>query len=95
MYSFARCDNRLEAWDFDPTYRAASHFGSTAQNYLKHAPWINQLMQRLPDYVASRLHPAMSEFIKQKRVRPGHREVVNQTDHIDAEYPDPGSGHPS
>lgn len=68
-YSFARCDNRLEAADFDPSYRAASHFGSTAQNYLKHAPWVNNLMQSLPDSVAEKIHPAMTEFIRQKRVR--------------------------
>lgn len=67
-YSFARCDNRLEAPDFDPSYRDASFFGSTAGSYLKHAPWVNNLMQALPDSVARLLHPAMASFIAQKRV---------------------------
>ena len=69
-YSFGRCDKRLEAPDFDPTYRDASHFGSTAENVMKHAPWLNYIMQSLPDSVASLLHPAMTEFIRQKRVWP-------------------------
>jgi len=70
-YSFGRCDNRIEAPDFDPAYRDASFFGSTAENVLKHAPWLNDFMQAIPDSIASRLHPAMTEFIRQKRVRFG------------------------
>ncbi|OCK81439.1 cytochrome P450 monooxygenase [Lepidopterella palustris CBS 459.81] len=66
-YSFARCDHRLEAPDFDPSYRDASFFGSTAENFMKHAPWLNNFMQSLPDSVASLLHPAMASFIQQKR----------------------------
>jgi hypothetical protein len=66
--SFARCDDRLEAPDFDPSYRDASFFGSTARIFLKHAPWVNNLMQALPDSVARLLHPAMASFIAQKRV---------------------------
>ncbi|KAH8594870.1 cytochrome P450 [Bisporella sp. PMI_857] len=67
LYSFARCDNRLEAPDFDPSYRDASFFGSTAGSFMKHAPWVNNLMQSLPDSVARLLHPAMASFIAQKR----------------------------
>jgi len=66
-YSFGRCDQRLEAPDFDPAYRDASFFGSTAENFLKHAPWINNFMQSIPDSLARLLHPAMTEFIRQKR----------------------------
>ena len=67
-YSFGRCDNRLEAPDFDPSYRDASFFGSTAENLMKHIPWLNDVLQSLPDSLASVLHPALTEFIKQKRV---------------------------
>jgi len=66
-YSFARCDNRLEAPDFDPSYRDASFFGSTAGAFLKHAPWINDLMQSAPDAIARLLHPGLASFIFQKR----------------------------
>ena len=69
-YSFGRCDNRIEAPDFDPTYRAASHFGSTMSNPLKHAPWINRFLQSIPDSIARLLHPGLTEFIRQKEVRP-------------------------
>lgn len=67
-YSFGRCDNRLEAPDFDPSYRDASFFGSTASNLMKHMPWMNEVLQALPDSLASVLHPALAEFMKQKRV---------------------------
>jgi hypothetical protein len=67
-YSFARCDHRLEAPDFDPSYRDASHFGSTAENFMKHAPWLNSFLQSLPDWIAEKMHPGLTEFIKQKRV---------------------------
>lgn len=67
QYAFARSDNRLEAPDFDPSYRDAAFFGSTAGNFMKHAPWLNSLMQTLPDSVARLAHPAMASFIRQKR----------------------------
>lgn len=66
-YSFARCDHRLEAPDFDPSYRDASFFGSTAENFLKHAPWLNNFMQSIPDSMSHLAHPAMASFIEQKR----------------------------
>jgi hypothetical protein len=68
LYSFGRCDYRLEASDFDPSYRDASFFGSTSENFLKHAPWINDLFQQIPDWIAQKIHPAMASFITQKRV---------------------------
>ncbi|KAH7348389.1 cytochrome P450 [Rhexocercosporidium sp. MPI-PUGE-AT-0058] len=66
-YCFGRCDNRLEAEDFDPSYRDASFFGSTAGSFMKHAPWVNNLMQALPMWAAASLHPAMASFMAQKR----------------------------
>jgi len=67
MYCFGRCDRRLEAEDFDPSYRDASFFGSTAGSFMKHAPWVNNLMQALPMWMAESLHPAMASFVAQKR----------------------------
>ncbi|KAK0125722.1 hypothetical protein ONS95_000277 [Cadophora gregata] len=67
QYCFGRCDNRLEAEDFDPSYRDASFFGSTAGSFMKHAPWVNNLMQALPMWAAAALHPAMASFVAQKR----------------------------
>lgn len=84
MYCFGRCDKRLgksesafyiqhanelpEAEDFDPSYRDASYFGSTAGNFMRHAPWVNNFLQALPMWLAELIHPAMATFIAQKRV---------------------------
>ncbi|CZR68489.1 uncharacterized protein PAC_18388 [Phialocephala subalpina] len=67
MYCFGPCDKRLEAEDFDPSYRDAPFFGSTAGSFLKHAPWVNNLMQALPNSIAEMLHPATASFVAQKR----------------------------
>lgn len=67
QYAFARSDHRLEAADFDPTYRAAAFFGATTGNFMKHAPWLNNILQRLPDRVVRLTHPSMAAFIEQKR----------------------------
>ena len=67
QYAFARSDHRLEAPDFDPTYRDAAFFGSTAGNFMKHAPWLNRVFQALPDWLVRLSHPAMAAFIEQKR----------------------------
>ena len=58
----------LEADDFDALYRDTSFFGATAGSFLKHAPWVNNLMQSLPNSIAEVLHPAMASFVAQKRV---------------------------
>jgi hypothetical protein len=83
MYCFGRCDKRLgksesplymqnpdsflEAEDFDPSYRDASFFGSTAGNFMRHAPWANNLLQALPMWITESIHPAMATFVAQKR----------------------------
>ncbi len=45
----------------------ASLSGATSGAFLKHAPWINDVMQALPESVARLLHPAMASFVAQKR----------------------------
>jgi cytochrome P450 len=67
QYAFARSDHRLEAPDFDPTYRDAAFFGSTASNFMKHAPWLNAVFQAIPDKLTRLTHPAMAAFVAQKR----------------------------
>jgi hypothetical protein len=61
----------IEAENFDPTYRDAAFFGSTAGNFMKHAPWLNKVFQKLPDGFVAAIHPAMAAFVKQKRVSYG------------------------
>lgn len=67
QYAFARSDHRLEAPDFDPTFRSAAFFGSTAGNFMKHVPWLNSVLQSLPDWLVRLSHPNMAAFIEQKR----------------------------
>ncbi|TVY93201.1 Cyrochrome P450 monooxygenase [Lachnellula willkommii] len=89
-YCFARHDNRLEAPDFDPSYRDASYFGSTAGNYLKHAPWVNNFMQSLPNSIAELLHPAMASFVAQKRDVLAHIQSItsgHNASHQDLSHP--------
>ena len=89
QYAFARSDHRLEAPDFDPTYRDAAFFGSTAGNFMKHAPWLNQVLQSLPDWLVRLSHPAMAAFIEQKRntskqvkeIREGHNDKNKTISH--------------
>lgn len=65
-------DKLSEAEDFDPSYRDASFFGSTAGSFLKHAPWVNNMMQALPMWIAESIHPAMASFVAQKRASSHH-----------------------
>ncbi|KAH8704309.1 cytochrome P450 [Phaeosphaeriaceae sp. PMI808] len=67
LYSFARCDYRLEDPNFDPWARDASLAGANSANFMKHAPWINQLLKKLPESVIERIHPALATFAAQKR----------------------------
>jgi hypothetical protein len=66
-FPYTNLDPFPEAEDFDPSYRDASFFGSTAGNFMRHAPWVNNFLQALPLWVAELIHPAMATFVAQKR----------------------------
>lgn len=68
LYSFARCDHRLEDPNFDPWARDASLVGAKSGAFMKHAPWINGVLKKLPGSVIQRLVPALATFTAQKRV---------------------------
>ncbi|CAI6331170.1 unnamed protein product [Periconia digitata] len=67
LYSFARCDYRLEDPNFDPWARDASLQGANSANFMKHAPWINDVVKRLPDAMVAKILPALATFTTQKR----------------------------
>jgi hypothetical protein len=76
----------IEAEDFDPSHRDASFFGATAGSFMKHAPWINNLVQVLPNSILETLHPAMASFVAQKRASPSsipsqpyHLTIINSS----------------
>jgi hypothetical protein len=68
QYSFARCDHRVEAKDFDPSFHDAWIVGSTMGHFTKQYTWILPLMQSLPDLVTIQLNADMASYIKPQRV---------------------------
>ncbi|OBT64897.1 hypothetical protein VE03_06450 [Pseudogymnoascus sp. 23342-1-I1] len=67
QYAFARSDHRLERPDFDRANRDGCFFGSTAANFMKHAPWLNVIFQSLPDQLTRLAHPLLAAFLAQRR----------------------------
>ncbi|KFZ04126.1 hypothetical protein V502_10388, partial [Pseudogymnoascus sp. VKM F-4520 (FW-2644)] len=67
QYAFARSDHRLERPDFDRANRDGCFFGSTAANFMKHAPWLNTIFQSLPDQLTRLAHPLLAAFLAQRR----------------------------
>ncbi len=63
-YAFARCDHRIEAKDFDPSFHDASIVGSTMGHTTKQLTWILPLMQTLPDWVTIMLNSDMASYVK-------------------------------
>lgn len=55
-YAYARCDHRIEAKDFDPSFHDASVVGSTMGHTTKQLTWILPLMTILPDWVTVKLN---------------------------------------
>ncbi|KAI1140807.1 cytochrome P450 [Hypoxylon sp. FL0543] len=67
IYSFARCDHRLESPNFDPSSRDAALAGITSIHFMKHVSWINDVMKALPESLVLWLQPALGSFLAQKR----------------------------
>ncbi|KAI0889003.1 cytochrome P450 [Annulohypoxylon maeteangense] len=67
IYSFARCDHRLESPGFDPSSREASLSGISSIHFMKHISWINDVMKTLPEATVERLLPMLASFLKQKQ----------------------------
>ncbi|KAI1760614.1 cytochrome P450 [Hypoxylon sp. FL1150] len=68
IYSFGRCNYRLESPDFDPSSRDASLGGIRSIHFMKYFPWINDLAQVLPETIVGRFMPVLSSFLAQKLV---------------------------
>ncbi|KAH7333388.1 cytochrome P450 [Rhexocercosporidium sp. MPI-PUGE-AT-0058] len=63
-YAYARCDHRLEAKDFDPSFHDASLVGATMGHTTKQLTWILPIMQVLPDWVTVMLNSDMASYVK-------------------------------
>jgi len=68
-YAFARCDHRIEAKDFDPSFHDASVVGSTMGHLTKQITWILPLMQVMPDWVTTSLNPDMASYVRLQGVK--------------------------
>ncbi|KAK7754816.1 hypothetical protein SLS62_003130 [Diatrype stigma] len=67
IYSFARCDHKLESLDFDPTSREAALAGISSIHFMKHVPWVNDVMKALPEAFVEWLLPMLASFLALKR----------------------------
>ncbi|KAI0905938.1 cytochrome P450 [Ustulina deusta] len=76
IYSFARCDYRLETPDFDPTSRDAALVGLNAIHVMKHIPWVYDVMKALPDSLVQWLQPALASFLELKRTARAQIEKI-------------------
>ncbi|KAI0408575.1 cytochrome P450 [Xylaria palmicola] len=91
IYSFARCDYRLETPDFDPSSRDAALVGLNAINVMKHIPWVYDVMKALPDSFVQWLQPDMASFLELRRTARAQVEKI-----IDGENEDwRGQDHPT
>jgi hypothetical protein len=68
QYAFARCDHRIEAPDFDPSFHDASIVGSTMGHMTKQLTWVLPIMQTLPDWVTIKLNSDMASYVTLQRV---------------------------
>lgn len=73
-YAFGRCDHRIEAKDFDPSFHDASIVGSTMGHMTKQLTWVLPLMQTLPDWVTIKLNSDMASYVKLQKVIPTFAE---------------------
>ncbi|KAF2728852.1 cytochrome P450 [Polyplosphaeria fusca] len=67
IYSFARCDYRLESLHFDPTSRDAALAGLHSIHVMKHVPWVHGVLKALPTSLVQRLQPALASFHAQQQ----------------------------
>lgn len=61
-YAFGRSEHRLEAPNFDPSFRNAMLQGGRAAHVLKHFPAATDALRRLPRWMLARLSPDMGAY---------------------------------
>jgi hypothetical protein len=71
-YSFARSFHRIEAPDFDPSYKEASRRGVRMAQIAKHLrflTWIVKVLLWFPESIAERMGSTLRMFLVERRVR--------------------------
>ncbi|PQE27938.1 cytochrome P450 protein [Rutstroemia sp. NJR-2017a BBW] len=56
-----------ESPNFDPSSRNAALAGISSIHIMKHIPWVNNFMKKLPDPLIEKLIPSLTSFLKLKR----------------------------
>jgi hypothetical protein len=72
QYSFARCFHRLEAPNFDPSYKDASRRGVRMAQIAKHLrflTWIVKAFLCLPESITEKMGATLRMFLIERRVR--------------------------
>ncbi|KAF2802219.1 cytochrome P450 [Mytilinidion resinicola] len=59
-YAFGRSDHRMNAPDFDPSFKIAGEIGAKLGHFIKQFPWILALMKVLPDKAHTIAYPEMA-----------------------------------
>lgn len=67
-YAFARDENRIEAADFDPSFKLAGETAARLGHLIKQLPWMLDIMQLLPDWIQTAMEPDMAVYIKLQKV---------------------------
>ncbi|KAJ8128196.1 hypothetical protein O1611_g5439 [Lasiodiplodia mahajangana] len=91
IYSFARCDYRLETPNFDPSSRDAALVGLNSIHVIKHIPWVYDVMKALPDSLVQWLQPALASFLELRRT--ARAQIKNIMDGENEEWR--GKTHPT
>ncbi|KAL5360631.1 cytochrome P450 [Aspergillus floccosus] len=66
--AFGQCAHKLETPNFDSSDRDASLSGAQSFHILKRAPWLNNVMMKLPVSLSCRLNPALGSYMSQKQM---------------------------
>jgi cytochrome P450 len=66
-YAYARCEDRLSAPDFDPSFHDASVAGTVMGHLTKHIPLVLTLMTSLPDSIVVAMSPDMASYFRLQR----------------------------
>ncbi|OCK79494.1 cytochrome P450 [Lepidopterella palustris CBS 459.81] len=71
-YAFGRNDHRVDAPDFDPSFKIAGEIGARLGHFVKQMPWVLTLMKILPDSAQTMANPEMAVYIKLNKDIIGH-----------------------
>lgn len=66
----------LESPDFDPSSRNAALAGISSIHFMKHVPWVNDVMKTLPETLAEWLLPVLLSFLRLKRTTRRQVEAI-------------------